>query len=65
MFQILQIEGPKLMQYGFSDAIAKVGLHKFLSDLFLIGIFYHLYNQVTNLQALYYYIHISIFTQPY
>lgn len=34
------------MQYGFRDAIAKVGLHKFLSDLFWIGMFYHLYNQV-------------------
>lgn len=41
-----QIEGPKLMQYGFKDAIAKVGLYKFLSDLFWIGMFYHLYNQV-------------------
>lgn len=34
------------MQYGFRDAIAKVGLFKFLSDLFWIGMFYHLYNQV-------------------
>lgn len=41
-----QIEGPQLMQYGFRDAIAKVGLYKFLSDLFWIGMFYHLYNQV-------------------
>ncbi|KAK9024191.1 hypothetical protein V6N11_004368 [Hibiscus sabdariffa] len=40
------IEGPQLMQYGFRDAIAKVGLTKFLSDLFWIGMFYHLYNQV-------------------
>ncbi|KAK1402194.1 hypothetical protein POM88_001799 [Heracleum sosnowskyi] len=43
------IEGPKLMQYGFQDAIAKVGLYKFLSDLFWIGMFYHLYNQVEGL----------------
>ncbi|KAK2966696.1 hypothetical protein RJ640_007983, partial [Escallonia rubra] len=42
------IEGPKLMQYGFTDAIAKVGLYKFLSDLFWIGMFYHLYNQVAT-----------------
>ncbi|KAH9772423.1 triose phosphate/phosphate translocator TPT [Citrus sinensis] len=40
------IEGPQLMQYGFKAAIAKVGLFKFLSDLFWIGMFYHLYNQV-------------------
>lgn len=43
-----QIEGPQLMQYGFRDAIAKVGLYKFLSDLFWIGMFYHLYNQVSD-----------------
>lgn len=42
------IEGPKLMQHGFADAIAKVGLRKFLSDLFWIGMFYHLYNQVAS-----------------
>lgn len=42
------IEGPKLMQYGFADAIAKVGLNKFLSDLFWIGMFYHLYNQLAT-----------------
>lgn len=35
------------MQHGFADAIAKVGLQKLLSDLFWIGMFYHLYNQVT------------------
>lgn len=34
------------MQYGFRDAIAKVGMVKFVSDLFWIGMFYHLYNQV-------------------
>ncbi|PIN21949.1 Glucose-6-phosphate/phosphate and phosphoenolpyruvate/phosphate antiporter [Handroanthus impetiginosus] len=42
------IEGPQLMQHGFRDAIAKVGLYKFLSDLFWIGMFYHLYNQVAT-----------------
>ncbi|CAA2997635.1 triose phosphate/phosphate translocator, chloroplastic-like [Olea europaea var. sylvestris] len=42
------IEAPQLMQYGFKDAIAKVGLNKFLSDLFWIGMFYHLYNQVAT-----------------
>ncbi|XP_073143079.1 triose phosphate/phosphate translocator, chloroplastic-like isoform X2 [Henckelia pumila] len=42
------IEGPNLMQYGFKEAIAKVGLYKFLSDLFWIGMFYHLYNQVAT-----------------
>lgn len=35
------------MEYGFRNAIAKVGLFKFLSDLFWIGMFYHLYNQVS------------------
>lgn len=49
-----QIEGPQLMQHGFADAIAKVGLQKLLSDLFWIGMFYHLYNQVTiHVQLLY------------
>ncbi|XP_051144623.1 triose phosphate/phosphate translocator, chloroplastic-like [Andrographis paniculata] len=42
------IEGPQLMQHGFQDAIAKVGVYKFLSDLFWIGMFYHLYNQVAT-----------------
>lgn len=42
------IEGPQLMQYGFKDAIAKVGLYKFVSDLFWIGMFYHLYNQLAT-----------------
>ncbi|AQL03594.1 Triose phosphate/phosphate translocator TPT chloroplastic [Zea mays] len=41
-------EGPQLMQHGFSDAIAKVGLTKFVSDLFLVGLFYHLYNQIAT-----------------
>ncbi|KAL6627091.1 hypothetical protein ACP70R_030817 [Stipagrostis hirtigluma subsp. patula] len=44
----LIVEGPKLMQYGFKDAIAKVGLQKFVSDLFLVGLFYHLYNQIAT-----------------
>lgn len=34
------------MKHGFNDAIAKVGLTKFVSDLFWVGMFYHLYNQV-------------------
>ncbi|KAG8052472.1 hypothetical protein GUJ93_ZPchr0001g33071 [Zizania palustris] len=42
------IEGPQLLQYGFKDAIAKVGLTKFVSDLFFVGLFYHLYNQVAT-----------------
>ncbi|XP_028761954.1 triose phosphate/phosphate translocator, chloroplastic [Neltuma alba] len=42
------IEGPQLMEYGFRNAIAKVGLFKFLSDLFWIGMFYHLYNQLAT-----------------
>ncbi|XP_076888676.1 triose phosphate/phosphate translocator, chloroplastic-like [Bidens hawaiensis] len=42
------IEGPKLMQYGFSDAIARVGIVKFVSDLLWIGMFYHLYNQIAT-----------------
>ncbi|URE49203.1 Triose phosphate phosphate translocator [Musa troglodytarum] len=40
------LEGPQLMQHGFRDAIAKVGMTKFLSDLFWVGMFYHLYNQI-------------------
>jgi solute carrier family 35 protein E1 len=44
----LIFEGPKLMQHGFSDAIAKVGLQKFVTDLFLVGLFYHLYNQLAT-----------------
>ncbi|KAF5757825.1 putative sugar phosphate transporter domain-containing protein [Helianthus annuus] len=36
------------MQYGFKDAIAKVGIIKFVSDLFWIGMFYHLYNQIAT-----------------
>lgn len=43
-----QVEGPQLLKYGFNDAIAKVGMTKFLSDLFWVGMFYHLYNQVLN-----------------
>lgn len=43
---MLQLEGPQLLQHGFNDAIAKVGLTKFVTDLFWVGMFYHLYNQV-------------------
>ncbi|MCO5608017.1 hypothetical protein L7F22_062220 [Adiantum nelumboides] len=42
------LEGPALMQTGFNDAIAKVGMQKFLSDLFWVGMFYHLYNQLAT-----------------
>lgn len=42
------LEGPKLMQHGFNDAIAKVGMTKFVTDLFWVGLFYHLYNQVAT-----------------
>nr|XP_024390790.1 triose phosphate/phosphate translocator, chloroplastic-like [Physcomitrium patens] len=42
------IEGPALLNSGFSDAITKVGMQKFLSDLFWVGMFYHLYNQLAN-----------------
>jgi solute carrier family 35 protein E1 len=42
------IEGPQLLQPGFGDAITKVGICKFLSDLFWVGMFYHLYNQLAN-----------------
>lgn len=43
-----QVEGPALLKHGFNDAIAKVGLVKFVSDLFWVGMFYHLYNQVST-----------------
>lgn len=42
------MEGPALLQHGFADAIAKVGMTKFLSDLFWVGMFYHLYNQLAT-----------------
>ncbi|KAK3140417.1 hypothetical protein QOZ80_5AG0400680 [Eleusine coracana subsp. coracana] len=42
------IEGPQLVQHGFKDAIAKVGLTKFVSNFLLVGLFYHLYNQVAT-----------------
>ncbi|XP_047308744.1 triose phosphate/phosphate translocator TPT, chloroplastic-like [Impatiens glandulifera] len=42
------VEGPQLIKYGFNDAIAKVGLTKFITDLFLVGLFYHLYNQLAT-----------------
>ncbi|KAL0442724.1 UNVERIFIED_CONTAM: Triose phosphate/phosphate translocator, chloroplastic [Sesamum latifolium] len=41
-------EGPQLLKHGFSDAIAKVGLTKFVTDLFWVGMFYHLYNQLAT-----------------
>ncbi|CAL4978833.1 unnamed protein product [Urochloa decumbens] len=44
----LFFEGPQLMQHGFADAIAKVGLQKMVTDLFLVGLFYHLYNQIAT-----------------
>jgi solute carrier family 35 protein E1 len=44
----LVLEGPQLMAHGFGDAMAKVGTTKFLSDLFWVGMFYHLYNQLAN-----------------
>ncbi|KAF9589406.1 hypothetical protein IFM89_023682 [Coptis chinensis] len=46
------LEGPQLMKHGISDAIAKVGMTKFISDLFWVGMFYHLYNQVSQLLSL-------------
>ncbi|CAA6661085.1 unnamed protein product [Spirodela intermedia] len=42
------VEGPQLLQHGFKDAIGKVGLTKFVSDLFWVGMFYHLYNQIAT-----------------
>ncbi|KAF3451429.1 hypothetical protein FNV43_RR07524 [Rhamnella rubrinervis] len=42
------LEGPQLIKHGFNDAIAKVGLVKFISDLFWVGMFYHLYNQLAT-----------------
>ncbi|XP_059658808.1 triose phosphate/phosphate translocator, chloroplastic isoform X1 [Cornus florida] len=44
----LILEGPKLMKHGFSDAITKVGTTKFVTDLFWVGMFYHLYNQLAT-----------------
>ncbi|XP_022978714.1 triose phosphate/phosphate translocator, chloroplastic-like [Cucurbita maxima] len=42
------VEGPQLLKFGFNDAIAKVGVTKFVSDLFWVGMFYHLYNQLAT-----------------
>ncbi|GAB2259526.1 hypothetical protein Droror1_Dr00010381 [Drosera rotundifolia] len=42
------VEGPALIKHGFADAIDKVGLTKFISDLFWVGMFYHLYNQLAT-----------------
>ncbi|KAL3820423.1 hypothetical protein ACJIZ3_006328 [Penstemon smallii] len=44
----LILEGPQLLKHGFNDAIAKVGLTKFVTDLFWVGMFYHLYNQLAT-----------------
>ncbi|MBA0779077.1 hypothetical protein Gotri_003359 [Gossypium trilobum] len=44
----LIFEGPQLLKHGFNDAIAKVGMTKFISDLFWVGMFYHLYNQLAT-----------------
>ncbi|KAM7500761.1 hypothetical protein LguiA_025175 [Lonicera macranthoides] len=44
----LILEGPQLLKHGFADAIAKVGLTKFITDLFWVGMFYHLYNQLAT-----------------
>lgn len=44
----LIVEGPVLLKHGFSDAIAQVGLTKFITDLFWVGMFYHLYNQLAT-----------------
>ncbi|KAG2615595.1 triose phosphate/phosphate translocator, chloroplastic-like [Panicum virgatum] len=44
----LIIEGPQLVQHGFKDAIAKVGLTKLITNFFVVGLFYHLYNQVAT-----------------
>ncbi|KAL3519818.1 hypothetical protein ACH5RR_017967 [Cinchona calisaya] len=42
------LEGPTLVKTGLGDAVAKVGLKKFISDLFWVGMFYHLYNQIAT-----------------
>ncbi|XP_008783133.1 triose phosphate/phosphate translocator, chloroplastic isoform X2 [Phoenix dactylifera] len=42
------LEGPQLLQHGFKDAVVKVGWTKFISDLFWVGMFYHLYNQLAT-----------------
>ncbi|XP_013632779.1 PREDICTED: triose phosphate/phosphate translocator, chloroplastic-like, partial [Brassica oleracea var. oleracea] len=42
------VEGHQLLKYGFSDAITKVGVTKFISDLLWVGMFYHLYNQLAT-----------------
>ncbi|KAF3557374.1 hypothetical protein F2Q69_00013031 [Brassica cretica] len=43
-----RVEGHQLLKYGFSDAITKVGVTKFISDLLWVGMFYHLYNQLAT-----------------
>lgn len=44
----LVMEGPALLNHGFKDAVAKVGTQKLVLDLFWVGMFYHLYNQLAN-----------------
>lgn len=41
----LAVEGPTL-KAGVDAAIAKVGAKAFYGQLFLVGLLYHLYNQV-------------------
>lgn len=43
----LMAEGSMLMD-GMNAAIAKVGAQRFWFDLFMVGLLYHLYNQVSN-----------------
>ncbi|GBG68781.1 hypothetical protein CBR_g3321 [Chara braunii] len=43
----LVLEGPVLLK-GISAGVAKVGAYKFYTDLFWVGMFYHLYNQLAN-----------------
>eukprot|EP00850_Spirogloea_muscicola_P006957 SM000034S12711 [mRNA] locus=s34:332971:336264:- [translate_table: standard] len=42
------MEGPAVVNYGWSAAIAKVGQQKFFMDLLFVGLTYHLYNQLAN-----------------
>ncbi|XP_002978891.2 triose phosphate/phosphate translocator TPT, chloroplastic [Selaginella moellendorffii] len=44
----LLIEGPSLVKHGLATSVAKVGIRKFVADLIVVGVFYHLYNQVGN-----------------
>ncbi|GJT20806.1 triose phosphate/phosphate translocator, chloroplastic-like protein [Tanacetum coccineum] len=40
------IDGPKMMQYGFKDAVAKKGMVRFMYELLIPGLLYHLHNKV-------------------